>query len=339
MSSNNAHNNGSESATSPTRRQGGSPSPSPNRSASTSLQAAAAVNAGLQHQGSRRSSGSLSRQVTTSSSNGRRRSQVLMNLQLNDPAVPGPGEMVQETAHRSNVASPIAPSSLSPLITGSELPHHRAPSLGELHQELEAEQEAQVNRLLLQIRQQQAQILQYQNQSAIAGEESPGQSTPALTAQPIPVASSHAHSAVPTAPSTGSLPRSPVLPRSSFDLARGDLRHRSRTPSRGASPRLRSTSISQESGEPFVLGGRDESAFYQAETQMLTRENQMLRHRIRDLERQLENLSGGAAAVTREPAHHSGLMRSESVSEETRPSGAASASEGSFSVRETPKDE
>lgn len=31
------------------------------------------------------------------------------------------------------------------------------------------------------------------------------------------------------------------------------------------------------------MGGRDESAFYQAETQMLTRENQMLRHRIRDL--------------------------------------------------------
>lgn len=31
------------------------------------------------------------------------------------------------------------------------------------------------------------------------------------------------------------------------------------------------------------MGGRDESAFYQAETQMLVRENQMLRHRIRDL--------------------------------------------------------
>lgn len=99
--------------------------------------------------------------------------------------------------------------------------------------------------------------------------------------------------------------------------------------------------MSQDSGEPFSLGGRDESAFYQAETQMLTRENQMLRHRIRDLERQLEGLSGGASSVTREPAHHSGLTRSESVSEDARPPRAAagSASEAGVSVRETPKDE
>jgi len=41
--------------------------------------------------------------------------------------------------------------------------------------------------------------------------------------------------------------------------------------------------MSQESGDQWVLGGRDESAFYQAETQMLVRENQMLRHRVRDL--------------------------------------------------------
>ena len=37
-------------------------------------------------------------------------------------------------------------------------------------------------------------------------------------------------------------------------------------------------------GEEWSLGGpRDESAFYQAETQMLTRENQMLKQRIREL--------------------------------------------------------
>jgi hypothetical protein len=41
--------------------------------------------------------------------------------------------------------------------------------------------------------------------------------------------------------------------------------------------------MSGDSGDHLVLGGRDESAFYQAETQMLTRENQMLKHRIRDL--------------------------------------------------------
>lgn len=181
------------------------------------------------------------------------------------------------------MASPTVPSSSSPLMMAGDPHHHnRAPSLGELHQELEAEQEAQVNRLLHQIRQQQAQILNLQqnhNQSAIIGDDSPGHVTPA---QPVPV-SSNVTSVAPTVSASGSIPRSPIFPRSSFDIARGDFRHRSRTPSRGASPRLRSTSISQDSGEPFALGGRDESAFYQAETQMLMRENQMLKHRIRDL--------------------------------------------------------
>jgi len=66
-------------------------------------------------------------------------------------------------------------------------------------------------------------------------------------------------------------------------MARTDLGNRgSRTPSRGASPRLRSTSISGELGDG-VPTGRDESAFYQAETSMLVRENQMLRHRIKEL--------------------------------------------------------
>jgi hypothetical protein len=87
--------------------------------------------------------------------------------------------------------------------------------------------------------------------------------------------------------SSTSTPRSPsavLHPRSSFDLARADLQQRrSRTPSRTASPRLRSTSISGEGGDAWSLGGRDESAFYQAETQMMIRENQMLRQRIREL--------------------------------------------------------
>jgi hypothetical protein len=34
---------------------------------------------------------------------------------------------------------------------------------------------------------------------------------------------------------------------------------------------------------PSSFGSRDESAFYQAETQNLTRENQMLKQRIREL--------------------------------------------------------
>lgn len=90
-----------------------------------------------------------------------------------------------------------------------------------------------------------------------------------------------ASSATPRSPSTQFHP----APRSSFDLGRAELSRRSRTPSRNASPILRSTSISGEGGEGWSLGGRDESAFYQAETQMVTRENQMLRMRIRELGR------------------------------------------------------
>jgi hypothetical protein len=89
-------------------------------------------------------------------------------------------------------------------------------------------------------------------------------------------------------PSPAGAPRSPSAqvyprPRSSFDHGRIDPSRRSRTPSRNASPRLRSTSITGENGDGWALGGRDESAFYQAETQMLNRENQMLRQRIREL--------------------------------------------------------
>ena len=86
-------------------------------------------------------------------------------------------------------------------------------------------------------------------------------------------------------PSTStSTPRSPSIalhPRSSFEVSRSDIR-RSRTPSQTASPRIRSTSNSGEAHD-WNLGGRDESAFYQAETQMMIRENQMLRQRIREL--------------------------------------------------------
>lgn len=68
-----------------------------------------------------------------------------MNLQMNDPSVPGPGEMVAGEGPQApfGTASPHAISS-SPLLVGGDPHHNRAPSLGELHQELEAEQEAQV---------------------------------------------------------------------------------------------------------------------------------------------------------------------------------------------------
>lgn len=104
----------------------------------------------------------------------------------------------------------------------------------------------------------------------------------------MPTSERSSHAATPQnvpAPST-SVPRSPSVshPRSSFDVAREALQRRSRTPSRGAtSPRLRRESLGGDNGDSTTLAGRDESAFYQAETQSLIRENQMLRHRIREL--------------------------------------------------------
>ncbi len=282
-----------------------SPSPSP-RSASTSLQAAAALNLGLQRGEPVRSkklrppppfgilsyvtqrtdpassSSSLSQRALQSSTTGRRRSQVLMNLQIADPSIPAPGEMVDPPAHgvASFRSSSPQPLSQSPRMMPSTDPRHsRAPSLGELHQELENEQEFQVNRLLQEIRRLQVQVQRQQS----------GQSSEEAILDrsgPIPIQTSSLSGSAPASAYphySSSVPRSPVFPRSSFDMARADLHRRSRTPSRGASPRLRATSISGESGDQFALGGRDESSFYQAETQMLMRENQMLRHRIREL--------------------------------------------------------
>lgn len=130
-----------------------------------------------------------------------------------------------------------------------------------------------------QLQLQQLQASQGQSQTSVAAEDATptserSTSFPPSSSQPV----------FPPLPTPG--PRSPALshPRSSFDMARDALHRRSRTPSRGApSPRLRSTSISGESGEPHISGVRDESAYYQAETQSLVRENQMLRHRIREL--------------------------------------------------------
>lgn len=72
-----------------------------------------------------------------------------MNLQVNDPNVPAPGEMVPENENNANNANGVGPSSPrpshgSPMILPRDPHHSRTPSLGELHQELEEEQEAQV---------------------------------------------------------------------------------------------------------------------------------------------------------------------------------------------------
>ena len=129
------------------RRQ--TPSPSP-RSSSVSLAAAATINAGI-NQEERRTSTSSNRnrgspQIGRAE---RRRSNVAMNLHLNDPGLPGPGEL-QGSEHRTSTGQhqfqTSSPYSIggSPTIATGDPHHQRAPSLGELHQELEQEQEAQV---------------------------------------------------------------------------------------------------------------------------------------------------------------------------------------------------
>lgn len=135
------------------------------------------------------------------------------------------------------------------------------------------------------IRQQQLELQRLQTSRPLHGPDASGDDGGGPeTSNPAQHPSSLQQAPIFGGPLLSSYSRSPDLnyPRSSLDMARADLHRRSRTPSRGASPRLRATSLSAESGD-WALGCRDESAFYQAETQMLVRENQMLRHRIRDL--------------------------------------------------------
>jgi hypothetical protein len=131
-----------------------------------------------------------------------------------------------------------------------------------------------------QLQLQQLQAASGQSQAPAAIDDSTPQSERSMSfSAPNPTQAVTSSSVTPRSPNTLS------HPRTSFDYTRGDIQRRSRTPSRTASPHLRSTSISGEGGEGWSLAGRDESAFYQAETQMLTRENQMLRLRIRELGR------------------------------------------------------
>jgi len=129
-----------------TQRPAGSLSP---RSSSLSLAASATINAGIQNEDSRRSSTSSTRNRSSATlgRRERRRSNVAMNLNLNDPSLPGPGEL-QAGEPRPSVGYHFRASSPHSIGGSPILPHHhqRAPSLGELHQELEAEQEAQVVR-------------------------------------------------------------------------------------------------------------------------------------------------------------------------------------------------
>lgn len=264
--------------------------PSPRSPSLSSLQAAATINAGLH-----RSPGSPS---PVGNSLERRRSSLMNNISLNDPAIPAPGEM-----QTHNNGSPRA-GRRSSFISGNTADphHHRQPSLGELHQELEAETEGQVNRLLHMIRLQQDQLAALQGRQTDSSAISPTSelpTPPTTTTTTTTATSSRPSSAHPASrsPSFSSAAPQPSLPHGHgvfnrpHSLSRQNSGARASntgsTNSHAASPALRPSSSSNLGPltEDFLLGGttRDDATFYQAETQMLTRENQMLKFRIREL--------------------------------------------------------
>ena len=185
--------------------------------------------------------------------------------------------------------SPFHPSSshhASPNLTAANLqlhgsmhppPHHnRQPSLSSLHQSLEEEQEGQVNRLLSQIRDQQTQI------SRLANERDRSRDRDASAVLPNEEALST------------SVPNSAGLDRSSRSSSRAE-----RTPLSAAVPfpglghrtSQGSLSLSRQSSargrpvSPRAGGLEDEVERMVVETQMVGRENLMLKGRVRELER------------------------------------------------------
>ncbi|KAI7459920.1 hypothetical protein KC351_g17495 [Hortaea werneckii] len=242
--------------------------PSPRSPPLSSLHAAATINAGLYRSPS-----------NASPAMERRRSSLLNNLSINDPTIPAPGEMQQSSSStsprtgRGSFAFPPA----GP-------PHNRHPSLGELHQELENEQEAQVNRLLHMIRLQQDQLAALQRQQSDTLSTSQTSSEPSPAPNTIPTTIPSQLQAHPYSPS----PCTTELPHR--------LARRSSSTQHSSPPALRPLS-----GTEFPLLGpttaKDESAFYQAETQTLRRENRMLKARVGELERQISELNTGSSSI------------------------------------------
>ncbi|RMY55823.1 hypothetical protein D0865_03970 [Hortaea werneckii] len=162
---------------------------------------------------------------------------------MNDPTIPAPGEMQQSSSNNNSPRTGRRSLAFPP----ASPPHHRHPSLGELHQELENEQEAQVNRLLHMIRLQQDQLAAFQQR-----QQSPLPSTSTFqTSSPEPSSSQPSHPVPSISHGTTSSPPPALPPLSSTDNLLG--------------------------GTTTMM--RDETAFYQAETQTLMRENRMLKCR------------------------------------------------------------
>ncbi|KAL4793312.1 hypothetical protein BDV19DRAFT_391344 [Aspergillus venezuelensis] len=236
------------------------------------------------------------RHISISGSERRRSGNLNLNTSNGSYSESGTGDIPSPSDHRSSIGHghnnglrTSSPSNFggSPVIGTGDPHHQRTPSLGELHQELEQEQEAQVNRLLQTIRSQQVR-LQYLEQ------QHPQQSA----IDDVTPSSERSTSFPPTAAlSTAGSRTSTQLPSTLS----------SRRPSQ-ASPSLRPADFSRGPDAPEWVptpgegigrrSSRDESSFYQAEAAALSRENQMLRQRIRQLERQVSELSADPTAAT-----------------------------------------
>ncbi len=310
MASSPAQPRSMHSATSPPERHD---SPSPHLG-SASLAATASFNAADLSRRSSASNRGSPRQGRIASE--RRRSQVAMNLSLNDPTIPGPGELSSSDRRASQTYSSMSPATLGgrgTIATGD--PHHqRQPSLGDVHNELEQEQEAQVNRMLQMIRDQQLQLdsmraSQEENsrRSSLHNSMTAGNSSTGAVLDDMAPASERSLSF----PSIH-----PAIPAGSTTTPRRVSRNPSsanRSPALRPLPGHESSISSSIDWPPSPIEHvrrnslRDESQYYQAETAALTRENQMLRMRIRDLEKQVNELNTVPANT---PSTSSNLMTS-----------------------------
>lgn len=235
-----------------------------------------------------------------------------MQLSLSDPTIPSPGELSSGSRRASQSYSSMSPSTIGGrgTIATGDPHHHRQPSLGELHNELEQEQESQVNRMLQMIRDQQ---LQLDSLRTGQGEHSrhSSQQNPAVVG-PATNTGALIDDLTPASEQSLSFPSiHPAVPAGT-----AAPRRISRNPSSAnRSPALRplpghESSISSSiDWPPSPIENtrrnsiRDESAYYQAETSALTRENQMLRLRIRELEKQVNDLHAAPANTPATPSN------------------------------------
>ncbi|RPB28904.1 hypothetical protein L211DRAFT_832790 [Terfezia boudieri ATCC MYA-4762] len=186
----------------------------------------------------------------------------------------------------SLLTPPLDNLSLSSSPSGPQrLPRQPSSDFAELHNELEIEQEAAVNRLLNMIR-----LQQLQNQHLSSTQSDDGASSTGATFD-------SANSTRARSPGGASVRRSGLSRQSSFNQT---TTAQNRPVSRASSTHTAGSPLLQpvSGGEDLVSGGillgtsasRDETGFYMAETQMLSRENEMLKRRIRELERQVREL-------------------------------------------------